>query len=149
MNNLEALERLKKSAKEQSEELKRSVTEVHQESSKQIASDLRNLHSERLKAMQERIDEELGKPQPTPWALLSIIAATTLIVGLIAGAWLMKELLPNTNAEAEQKIKELEAWSIPEEMRREDKDGQYLMVPRNHIYTKKDSDYAFVLFKWR
>lgn len=166
MNNSEALKRLKDSAKRQSAELKRSVTEIHQNGLKQIVRDLNALHDKRLKAMQKRIDEELEKPQPTPWTLLSIIGATTLIVGLIVGAWSMKELGPkiardtrDTSADQklieanvqlkrlEARVKELQAWEIPQDMKREDEDGKYVRVPESSIYNEQGSTNKWVLFR--
>jgi hypothetical protein len=64
MNNLQALERLKTSAKEQSKELSNTITEIHKQNSKDLLENLKATHERRSKNLEQSIqvlEQELKK----------------------------------------------------------------------------------------
>ena len=93
-NNLEALETLKQSAKEQKNELESMVKEIHKESLRELNKSLKSTFSTSMEnlenAIQNRVEKSVQKSLKTKnWIIITLTALVSLSIAIPA-TWYLK-----------------------------------------------------------
>jgi|GEM_PF-6668793 len=133
--NLQALEALAQSAKEQERQLNTTIIEIHKQSLNQLRNNLMNIYATKLNSLEKSITTELSKiihqRLRVKNTLLIISYMITTAIISIAPLWYLMS----------QEIKSLQMWQVPQEMRYEDKNGKFIVNQKDPwTYNNKIAD---------
>ena len=161
MNNLQALEKLKQSAKEQTKELESSITEIHEKNSKDLLENLKVTHSKRSKnlensiqAMQEKLEKQLTnlhenklekieelieeRLQQSTTLKIILTAILTAIIVSVTNYFLITKRIWIVEKDQQEVEKE---WLIPKEKRVIIQGDRYIMELEKRAVTHQEKVY--------
>ena len=135
VKNLEALENLKTSAKEQNKELMHTIEEIHNQRLDSIQISLTNTLREKLNIFNLNIKEELNQKNKFQLIIMGLVNLVVLIITTIFYLLLQNQM------------ESLQTWQIPLDLQYLEQNQKYIKVPTKEIIQSQDKTTIFIKIK--